>query len=116
MAELGEIQLWRLHDKVELGHIESKKQPDTTRIKEFVTDLKLHCAQYRVTDRMILANAGLNDQNTIVVAVRHKRNRDYGTYKARFKGEIYNVTLIKPDPSLIVTYDLISLKLVDKNG
>lgn len=85
MAELGDIQLWRLHDKVELGHIESKKNPDASRTKEFVTDLTLHCAQYRVTDRMILANAGLNDQGTIVVAVRHKRDREYDSYKGRFK-------------------------------
>lgn len=117
MAELGKINLWRMKDKVEFGKAE-KELPNGNHVPDpnFPAVWTMHCAPYRISNRMIIANPTLNNENTIVIAVRHHPNRDYDSYSARYRGNIYHVTYIVPDPSLIVTYDLISLKLVQKNG
>lgn len=116
MAELGTVDLWRMKEKIVFGTGETELAngnhiPAVNNVK-----WTMHCAPYRISDRMILSNPTLNRENTIVVAVRHHPNRDYDSCFAKYRGDIYQVTYIVPDPSMIVTYDLVSLKRVVKNG
>lgn len=116
MAELGDIELWRLKHKIEFGEYGTKELPNYRTINTFVPKFTLHAADYRLSLRDIQNPNGVDVQSTKVVAVRHKPNRNYDSFLARYKGEIFNITLVVPDESKLRTFDLISLKKVDKNG
>lgn len=119
------VDLWRYKEKLELGTNESWKELDNGNIINSGDDISddtfdvkytFHCAQYRVSDRNITSVNGMDDENTIVVAVKHRPNFDYDSYRARFRKKYYLVTYIVPDTAAIVSYDLLSLKSVVKNG
>ena len=67
-----------MKDKVEFGKAE-KELPNGNHVPDpnFPAIWTMHCAPYRVSDRMLISNPTLNNENTIVVAVRHHPNRDY---------------------------------------
>lgn len=111
------VKLWRYREKVILGTPNGKVQTRPGRyVSKFVPNITLHCAPYRLSERYIESLQGTNFQNTIVLAVRHHPNIDYESYQALYKGKYYNVSYVTTDESDLVTYDLISLKLVEKNG
>lgn len=111
------VKLWRFKEKLVLGDPNAKVQTRPGRyISKFVPKITLHAAPYRLSERYIASLQGTNFQNTIVLAVRHHPGIDYESYQAFYKGKYYTVTYVTPDESNLVSYDLISLKLVEKNG
>ena len=111
------VKLWRYREKVILGDPNGKVETRPGRyVSKFVPKITLHCAPYRLSERYIESLQGTNFQNTIVLAVRHHPEIDYESYQALYKGKYYNVSYVTADESNLVTYDLISLKLVEKNG
>ena len=118
MAGTATIQLWRYNQKIELGDPDNTiTLPNGVEVNgQFKPILTLHCAPYRISDRNIFSTNGTDLQNTKVVAVRHNPAIDYDSYVARYRNRLYNVTYIVPDFSRIVSYDLLSLKQVIKNG
>lgn len=111
------VKLWRYREKVVLGDPNGRVQTRPGRyISNFVPKITLHGAPYRLSERYITSLQGTNFQNTIVLAVRHHPDIDYESYQALYKGKYYEVVYVTPDESNLVTYDLISLKLVEKNG
>lgn len=111
------VKLWRYREKVILGDPNGKVETRHGRyISKFIPKITLHCAPYRLSERYIESLQGTNFQNTIVLAVRHHSNIDYESYQALYKGKYYSVSYVTGDESNLVTYDLISLKLVEKNG
>ena len=111
------VKLWRYREKVILGDPNGKIQTRPGRyISKFIPKITLHAAPYRLSERYITSLQGTNSQNTIVLAVRHRPGIDYESYQALYRGKYYEVSYITPDESDLVTYDLISLKLVKKNG
>lgn len=121
----NKVDLWRYKEKLELGTNDSWVELDNGNIINSGADINdntfdvkytFHCAQYRVSDRNITSVDGMNDEDTIVVAVKHRPNFDYDSYRARFRKKYYIVTYIVPDTAAIVSYDLLSLKSVIKNG
>lgn len=121
----NKIDLWRYKDKIYLGTTDYIELPngniidngaDIVNDENFVSKYTFHCSQYRVSDRNINSINGIDEENTIVVALKHRPNFDYDMYRAKYKGKYYMITYIVPDTSAIVTYDLLSLKSVIKNG
>ena len=121
----NKVDLWRYKEKLELGTNESWEELDNGNIINSGADINndtfdvkyiFHCAKYRVSDRNITSVNGMDDENTIVVAVKNRPNFDYDSYRARFRKKYYIVTYIVPDTAAIVSYDLLSLKSVIKNG
>lgn len=121
----NKVALWRYKEKLELGTNDSWVELDNGNIINSGADINddtfnikytFHCAQYRVSDRNITSINGMDDEDTIVVAVKHRPNFDYDSYRARFRKKYYLVTYIVPDTAEIVSYDLLSLKSVVKNG
>lgn len=111
------VKLWRYREKVTLGDPNAKVQTRPGRyISKFVPKITLHGAPYRLSERYIASLQGTNFQNTIVLAVRHHPDINYESYQALYRGKYYNVTYVTPDESNLVSYDLISLKLIEKNG
>ena len=111
------VKLWRYREKVILGDPNGKVETRPGRyVSKFVPKITLHCAPYRLSERYIESLQGTNFQNTIVLAVRHHPEIDYESYQALYKGKYYNVSYVTADESNLVTYDLVSLKLVEKNG
>lgn len=111
------VKLWRYREKVVLGDPNGKVQTRPGRyVSKFVPKITLRCAPYRLSERYILSLQGTNFQNTVVLAVRHHPGIDYESYQALYKGKYYTISYVTPDESNLVTYDLISLKLVEKNG
>lgn len=111
------VKLWRFKEKLVLGDPNAKVQTRPGRyISKFVPKVTLHAAPYRLSERYIASLQGTNFQNTIVLAVRHHPDIDYQSYQALYKDKYYTVTYVTPDESNLVPYDLISLKLVEKNG
>ena len=118
MAGTSTISQWRYNQKLELGN-----PNNTITLKngvkvpgQFKAIATLHCAPYRISDRNIFSNNGTDLQNTVVVAVRHHPNFEYEHYTARYRKKLYQITYIVPDFSRTVSYDLLSLKSVVKNG
>ena len=111
------VKLWRYREKVILGDPNGKVQTRPGRyISKFVPKITLHAAPYRLSERYITSIQGTDFQNTVVLAVRSHPGIDYESYQALYKGKYYTVSYITPDESNLVSYDLISLKLVEKNG
>lgn len=111
------VKLWRYREKVVLGDPNGKVETRPGRyVSKFISKITLHCAPYRLSERYIESLQGTDFQNTIVLAVRHHPEIDYESYQALYKGKYYNVSYVTPDESNLVTYDLISLRLVEKNG
>lgn len=106
-----------MKDKVILGDPNGEKElPNGNTVSEFIPKFTFHCARYRISDRNIASVNGTDMEDTLVVAVKHRPNFDYELYEAKFKGKLYSITYIVPDTTKIVTYDLLSLKSVIKNG
>lgn len=116
MAQYGTIDVWRLKNIVSFGEYASKKLKNGYHVRDFVPKFKLHACDFRLSSRAIENPSGIDQQDTKVIAVRHKPNRDYSSYIAKYKGELYQVDLINPDESKLRGFDLISLKEIDKNG
>lgn len=118
MAGTSTIQLWRYNQKIELGDPDNTiTLPNGVEVDgQFKPILTLHCAPYRISDRNIFSKNGTDLQDTKVVAVRHNPAIDYESYVARYRKQLYNITYIVPDFSRTVSYDLLSLKQVIKNG
>jgi SPP1 family predicted phage head-tail adaptor len=111
------VKLWRYREKVILGDPNGKVQTRPGRyISKFVPKITLKAAPYRLSERYISSIQGTDFQNTVVLAVRHRPDIDYESYQALYKGKYYSVSYVTPDESNLVTYDLISLKLIEKNG
>ena len=111
------VKIWRYREKVILGDPHGKVQTRPGRyISKFVPKITLHAAPYRLSERYIASVQGTDFQNTIVLAVRHHPDIDYESYQALYKGKYYRVSYVTSDESDLVTYDLLSLKLVEKNG
>lgn len=111
------VKLWRYKQKLVLGDPNGKVQTRPGRyISKFVPKITLHAAPYRLSERYITSIQGTDFQNTIVLAVRHHPDINYESYQAFYKGKYYSVSYVTPDESSLVTYDLISLKLIEKNG
>lgn len=118
MAGTTTIQLWRYNQKIELGDPDNTiTLPNGVVVNgQFKPILTLHCAPYRISGRNIFSKNGTDLQHTKVVAVRHNPEIDYDSYVARYRNQLYNVTYIVQDFSRIVSYDLLSLRQVIKNG
>ena len=102
------VKLWRYRQKVVLGDPNGKVQTRPGRyISKFVPKITLKAAPYRLSERYITSIQGTDFQNTIVLAVRHHPDINYESYQSFY---------VTPDESNLVTYDLISLKLIEKNG
>ena len=111
------VKLWRYREKVILGDPNGRVQTRPGRyVSQFVPKITLHAAPYRLSERYITSIQGTDHQNTIVLAVRHHPDLDYESYQALYKGKKYSISYITPDESNLVSYDLISLKLIEKNG
>lgn len=111
------VKLWRYREKVVLGDPNGRVEVRPGfYVSEFTPKITLHCAPYRLSQRYIESLQGTNAQSTIVLAVRHHPNIDYESYQALYKGKYYSVSYVTGDESNLVTYDLISLRLVEKNG
>ena len=111
------IALWRMKEIVTLGDPNGEKQLENGNIvPEFTPKYKFHCAQYRISDRNIPSVNGTDLQDTLVLAVKHRPNFDYDIYDAMYRGKLYSITYIVPDATNLVTWDLLSLKSVHKNG
>ena len=111
------VKLWRYKQKLVLGDPHGKVEVRPGRyISKFVPKITLKAAPYRLSERYITSIQGTDFQNTIVLAVRHHPDLDYESYQALYRGKRYSVSYITPDESDLVSYDLISLKLVEKNG
>ena len=111
------VKLWRYREKVVLGNPNGKVQTRPGRyISKFVPKVTLHAAPYRLSERYITSIQGTDFQNTIVLAVRHHPDINYESYQALYRGKYYSVSYVTPDESDLVSYDLISLKLIEKNG
>lgn len=117
MSELGNINIWRLKDTVEFGDPNSEKVlANGNRIPDFKPLFSRHCARFRESWQYTATQEGEHNTETLRVAVRHFPNVDYTIYNARYKGKIYEVTNVLPDYSKVVTFDLITLRLVKKYG
>lgn len=111
------VKLWRYREKVVLGNPNGKVQTRPGRyVSKFVPKITLHCASYRLSERYITSIQGTDFQNTIVLAIRHHPDINYESYQAFYKGRYYSVSYVTLDESNLVTYDLISLRLLEKNG
>ena len=111
------VKLWRYREKVVLGDPNGKIQTRPGRyISKFVPKITLKAAPYRLSERYIASVQGTDHQKTLVLAVRHHPGIDYESYQALYRGKYYTVSYVTPDQSNLVTYDLISLKLIEKNG
>ena len=111
------VKLWRYREKVILGDPNGKVQTRPGRyISKFVPKITLKAAPYRLSERYISSIQGTDFQNTVVLAVRHRPGIDYESYQALYKGKYYTVSYVTPDESNLVSYDLISLKKIEKNG
>ena len=111
------VKLWRYREKVILGDPNGKVQTRPGRyISKFVPKITLKAAPYRLSERYISSIQGTDFQNTVVLAVRSHPGIDYESYQALYRGKYYSVSYVTPDESNLVSYDLISLKLVEKNG
>lgn len=111
------VKLWRYKQKVVLGDPNGKVQTRPGRyVSKFVPKITLHAAPYRLSERYIASVQGTDLQKTIVLAVRHHPDINYESYQALYKDKYYTVSYVTSDESDLVTYDLISLKLVEKNG
>ena len=111
------VKLWRYREKVVLGDSHGRVQVRPGRfISKFVPKITLHAAPYRLSERYIASIQGTDFQNTVVLAVRHHPDINYESYQALYRGKYYSVSYVTPDESNLVSYDLISLKLVKKNG
>lgn len=111
------VKLWRYKQKLVLGDPNAKVQTRPGRyIAKFVPKITLHAAPYRLSERYITSLQGTDFQNNIVLAVRHHPDINYESYQALYKGKYYEVSYVTPDESDLVTYDLVSLKLIEKNG
>lgn len=111
------VKLWRYREKVTLGDPNGKVETRPGRyISKFIPRIALHAAPYRLSERYIESMQGTDFQNTIVLAVRHHPELDYASYQALYKGKYYEVSYVTYDERNLVTYDLISLRLVEKNG
>lgn len=111
------VKLWRYKQKVVLGDPHGKVQTRPGRyISKFVPKITLKAAPYRLSERYISSIQGTDFQNTVVLAVRHHPGIDYESYQALYKGRYYTISYVTPDESNLVTYDLISLKKIEKNG
>lgn len=116
MSELGAISLWRLREPIDFGIVKRCENSNGTHSDQFITKFTRKAARYRISTRMMLSNSGIDLEKDKVFAIRHLSDNDFTTYKARWNGQIYNVTDVLPDDSKIMTYDLITLRLSDKNG
>ena len=111
------VKLWRYKQKLVLGDPNGKVQTRPGRyISKFVPKITLHCAPYRLSERYITSIQGTDFQNTIVLAIKHHPDINYESFQAFYKGRYYSVSYVTSDESNLVTYDLISLKLIEKNG
>lgn len=111
------VKLWRYREKVVLGDPNGKVQTRPGRyVSKFVPRITLHAAPYRLSERYITSVQGTDFQNTIVLAIRHHSDINYESFQAFYKGRYYSVSYVTSDESNLVTYDLISLRLVEKNG
>ncbi len=111
------VKLWRFKQKLVLGDPNGTVQTRPGRyISKFVPKITLHCAPYRLSERYITSIQGTDFQNTIVLAIRHHPDINYESFQAFYKGRYYSVSYVTSDESNLVTYDLISLKLIEKNG
>ena len=111
------VKLWRYREKVVLGDSHGRVQVRPGRfISKFVPKITLHAAPYRLSERYIASIQGTDFQNTVVLAVRHHPDINYESYQALYRGKYYSVSYVTPDESSLVSYDLISLKSVGKNG
>lgn len=116
MSQLGAVAAWRLREKVYFGNNEDVELDNGNTVDKFVEKFHRNCANYRISPRFILSNPGINFESTITLAIRHFNDTDYTSYTAMYKGEQYQVTHWLPDDTKIVTYDLLFLKKVEKNG
>ena len=111
------VKLWRYREKIVLGDPNGRIQTRPGRyVSKFIPKITLKAAPYRLSERYITSIQGTDFQNTIVLAVRHHPDINYESYQALYRGKYYSVSYVTPDESNLVTYDLISLKLVEKNG
>lgn len=115
MSELGAISLWRLRENISFGTVKRIERSNGTHPSKFVPAFTRKVARYRISTRMLLSNTGLDLEQDKVFAVRHLNDDDFTSYKALWRGQLYNITNVLPDDSKIVTYDLITLRLSDKN-
>ncbi|ALY06842.1 head-tail joining protein [Lactobacillus phage SA-C12] len=122
----NKVDLWRYKEKVYLGVADEYTElsngniidngADTLDDSNFKIKYTFHCAPYRVSDRNIVGVNGMDMEDTMVIAVKHRPNFDYDSYRAKYRGKFYIITYKVPDTTAIVTYDLLSLKSVVKNG
>lgn len=111
----GDIEPWRLKNKITFGEFNTKKLKNGQSVRGIVPQYTLHCADFRVSLRDMPGLAGPNRDSVSIVAVRHK-NRSYDNLLAEYKGEIWEVGLVMPDFSKLRGFDLIALRLKDQNG
>lgn len=112
----GDIDPWRLKNKIEFGEFDTKKLENGMKTRAFVKQYGLHCADFRVSLRDLPGLSGPNRDSVSIVAVRHKPNRKYDNLMARYKGDDWIVELVMPDFSKLRGFDLIALRKKDANG
>lgn len=112
----GEIDPWRLKNKITFGHFDTQQLKNGQSIRKMVPKYSLHCADFRVSLRDMPGLAGPNRDSVSIVAVRHKPNRKYDDLLVEYKGEEWEVGLVMPDFSKLRGFDLIALRKKDANG
>lgn len=90
--------------------------PNGNIITDFKPLFSRHCAQFRESWAYDATKTGEHNTETLRIAVRHFPNVDYTQYQAKFRKKLYDVTNVLPDYSKVVTFDLITLRLVKRLG
>lgn len=111
----GDIEPWRLKNKIEFGEYADDKLENGVPFRKFIKQYSLHGADFRVSVRDLPGLSGPNRDSVSIVAVRHKPNRNYDNLFARYKGEEWIVDLVMPDFSKLRGFDLIALRKKDSN-
>lgn len=112
----GQIDVWRLKNKISFGSTQKRRLPNGLKVDDFVPEATYHCADFRISMRDLPDLSGPNRDDVAIVAIRHKPNRDLNYLLAKYKGKIYMVDLVMPDYSKLMGYDLVALRLKDSKG
>ena len=91
----NKVDLWCYKEKVYLGIAEDYTELSNGNIIDNGADIldddnfkvkyTFHCVPYRVSDRNIVGVNGVDMEDTMVIAVKHRPNFDYDSCRAKYR-------------------------------